>query len=82
MSYVSFLCSVVHSLPLPVDCGDHGWGKPVQVNSLVAYKPPAESMLKQESGFTSFATDGMTQAELETQVKYFNTRKEEIKIIS
>lgn len=77
MGCVSFLCSVVHSLPLPVDCGDHGWGEPILVN-----KPPAESMLKQESGFTFFATDGMTQAELETQVKYFNTRKEKNKIIS
>lgn len=38
--------------------------------------------LKQESGFTFFVTDYMTQAELETQVKYFNTRKEKSKIIS
>lgn len=82
MPYVSFLCAVVHSFPLPVDCSDCGWGEPMQVNCLVAYKPLPESMLKQESDFTFFATDDMTQAELETQVKYFSTRKEQNKIIS
>lgn len=82
MPDVSFLCPVVHSLPLPVDCSDREWGEPMQVNSLVACKPPAESMLKQESSFTFFATDDTTQAELETQVKYFNTGKEKNRIIS
>lgn len=36
------------------------WGEQIPVNRLVAYKPPAQNMLKQDSGFTFFVTDAMT----------------------
>lgn len=68
--------ALVHCLPLPVDCSDQ------DSDGENPYKLAAESMLKQKPAFTFFATDDVTQAEQETQVKYFSTRKEKNKIIS
>lgn len=73
--------ALVPSLPLPLHCSDQDSDgeNPYKLAALWLIQ---QNMLKQKPAFTFFATDDMTQAEQETQVKYFSTRKEKNKIIS